>query len=310
MWAAISQVTSIRLPGYWIHKNGSTIPVSAPPQPGEKVVYQLHGGAYVRLSANPNDMTANIAKGYVQHLAGVERVFSIEYRLASAEPFATAHPFPTQILDALAGYNYLVNIVGFAPADIIVSGDSAGGNLAHALTRYLIEYAASPGSPDGGFPAIPGALILLSPWMDIGWTTEQDKTRAALKRNANSDFLRVDKGTSWTKQAFLGPHGLSAADTNEYISPASLHPSLVVDFKEFPRTFIVAGGAELLYDSISTLRERMVRDLGEGDGVAPNDGKVRYYEAPDGVHDYLVFPWHEPERTDTYKELNKWIHAA
>jgi len=50
--------------------------------------------------------------------------------------------------------------------------------------------------------------------------------------------------------------------------------------------------------------------LGEGNGVEPDDGKVRYFEAPDGIHDYLVFTWHEPERTNTFKAINKWVAEA
>lgn len=304
--ARIADVSSIRIPGYWIHKKGTSIKVSSPPSSGEKVVYQLHGGAYIRLSAHPTDPTANIAKGYVKHIDSVSRVFSIEYRLASSKPYKIAFPFPTQLLDALAGYNYLVNVVGFSPENIILSGDSAGGNLAYALTRYLTE---NQSSADVKLPAAPSALILLSPWLDLGTTTQAIPNGSAKKFLA-SDYIAVDGGTDYAKRAFCGPHGLGAADINPYISPASLHPNLVVDFKKFPRTFIVAGGAEVLYDSINIFKDRMIKDLGEGNGVEPGEGKVRYFEAPHGIHDYLVFSWHEPERTDTLKEINRWIAAA
>ncbi|KAF8183122.1 Alpha/Beta hydrolase protein [Pholiota molesta] len=285
-WAAIAQVSSVRLPGYWVHKKGTFIKVGSAPQPGEKVIYQLHGGAYVRLSANPKDITAAISKGYVQHIDTVQRVFSIEYRLASTKPYAVAFPFPTQLIDALAGYNYLVNVVGFAPENIIVSGDSAGGNLAHALTRYLP----------------PSALILLSPWVDLGGSHD-NIPNASVKTNSVTDYLDTSDGIPWAEAAFCGPHGLGAAQTNEYISPASC-------INRFPRTFIVSGGSEIIYDSILTLKRRMVEDLGEGDGVKPGEGKVHYHEAPDAIHDYLLFAWHEPERMDTYKAINKWIHAT
>jgi hypothetical protein len=45
----------------------------------------------------------------------------------------------------------------------------------------------------------------------------------------------------------------------------------------------------------------MVKDLGEEN--------VRYYEAEDGFHDYLIFSFHEPERTDTFRELATWIRT-
>jgi acetyl esterase/lipase len=74
-----------------------------------------------------------------------------------------------------------------------------------------------------------------------------------------------------------------------------------ISFKNFPKTFVVAGGAEVLRDQIRTLKDRMRKDLG--------DENVKYYEATDGIHDYLVFNWHEPERTDTLKEIAKWIQT-
>jgi acetyl esterase/lipase len=52
------------------------------------------------------------------------------------EAFAVANPSPAVFIDAVAGFNYLVNVamwVGFSPLDIVVLGDSSGGKLAHAL---------------------------------------------------------------------------------------------------------------------------------------------------------------------------------
>jgi hypothetical protein len=45
----------------------------------------------------------------------------------------------------------------------------------------------------------------------------------------------------------------------------------------------------------------MAKDMG--------DEKVRYLEAEDGIHDFLVFDagWHEPERGDTLKAIAKWV---
>jgi hypothetical protein len=85
---------------------------------------------------------------------------------------------------------------------------------------------------------------------------------------------------------------------------------MTLDFKGFPRTFITAGGAELSLDQIRVLKERMANDLGEGNGVQEGEGKVRYYEAKDAVHDYLVFTWHEPEREETFREIAKWVSGT
>jgi len=44
--------------------------------------------------------------------------------------------------------------------------------------------------------------------------------------------------------------------------------------------------------------------------VQEGEGKVRYYEAKDAVHDYLVFTWHEPEREETFREIAKWVSGT
>jgi acetyl esterase/lipase len=300
----VSSVSSISIPGYWLHKSSKID--AAVPIPGEKIVYALHGGAYTHMSAHPSDFTAAIARGLLKHIDSVHHVFSVEYRLSIGKPYVPANPFPAALLDALAGYNYLVNTVGISPSDIIVEGDSAGGNLALALTRYIIEYGNRPGL---NLPAPPGALLLLSPWTDLGLSHETPGSSSV--RFLKSDFIGFSGGRfDYAKDAFLGPHGLGAAEINRYISPASLNSYMEADFKAFPRTFIVCGGAEVLCDQIRTLKKRMIRDLGEGNGLNDGEGKVRYYEAKDGVHDYIIFPWHEPERGDTLREIAEWISVV
>jgi acetyl esterase/lipase len=305
-WAANANVAPSRIPGYWLGRPGDTsdLPSGAPPAPGEKVVLVLHGGAYVTFSANPNDHPAAIARGLLKHVPSVRRVLSVEYRLSAAAPYPPANPFPAALLDALAGYAYLVHVVGFRPADIIVEGDSAGGNLALALTRYLVENAGAfaAAAAAAGAPVLspPGAIVLLSPWCDLG--TSHD--RPPQPYLARSDFVHdmVGSTAKYAATAFTGPLGLAAADTNVYISPASkaVRPS----FAGWPRAFVVAGGAEWLAESIRTLKERMSADMGEG------AGGLTYYEPVDAVHDYISLPWHEPERTETLIKIAEWVEGA
>jgi acetyl esterase/lipase len=305
-WAERASAVSVPIPGYWMPKKGTNIDVASPSLPGEKVILTLHGGGYTQLSAHPSDMTSTIPRGLLKHVKSVNRVLSLEYRLSSAEPFTVAHPFPTALLDALAGYVYLVNELGFSPSNIIVEGDSAGANLAQSLTRYLTEYK---GSPD--LPSPPGSLLLLSPWADLG-QSHNDLPNGSASTCTGSDYIPnpTIPHYGYGVRAFVGPHGLEEAELNPYISPASVNPAIVVHFKGFPRTFIVAGGAEVLRDQIRTLRDRMVRDIGEGNGMIDEEGKVRYLEVPDGIHDYLIFSWHEPERTDTLKAIAEWVDIA
>ena len=299
-YAETVSVTSIRIPGYWIHKLGSSVEVASPPQAGEKLIYSLHGGGYIQGSAHPTDIMATIPRGFLKSVESVHRVFALEYRLSSGEPPTTVNPFPAALLDAIAGYNYLVNVIGFAPLDIIICGDSAGGNLALALTRYLVENQTSS---EVKLPTPPGGMLLLSPWTDL--SDSNDQPGSSMFRNGRTDILDAGQLVIQAK-TFLGPHGPGASKTNRYVSPACKCPSLEINFVGFPRTFIIVGDAEMLLDQIKTLHQRMAKDLGPGDGVGENKGMVRYLEAPDAVHGFLLF---EPERSSTLKEIADWIAA-
>ncbi|KAJ7703104.1 Alpha/Beta hydrolase protein [Mycena rosella] len=292
MWASVAGVSPVKLPGYWIHKPGSTINLEAPIMPGEKIAYCLHGGAYSRLSAHPSDPTAGINRGLLEQVDSVHRTFTIEYRLSSTKPYPVANPFPAALVDALTGYNYLVTKLHIAPSDIIVEGDSAGGNLALALVRYLVEY------PNTALPP-PGALLLLSPWCDLG--TSHSYPGSSYFTCRDSDYIAIPaNGSHYSTIAFTGPLGLGATEVNPYISPASTHIP-TISFAGFPPTFISAGGAEVLCDSIRTLHHKMAKDMG--------DTEVKYLETADCVHDFLVFDKgaHEPERGDTLKAIAEWV---
>lgn len=333
-WANESNVTPTRIPGYWTfqktkvsapHSPAPEISTTTPVLPGEKVIYYLHGGGYVVLSAHPV-YTITILSGLLHALRTVRRVFAVEYRLSVAQPYTPTAPFPAALMDALAGYVYLVDTLGFAPEDILVVGDSAGGNLALALARYLVEhrnhtYLATPSGAEvvdevRHIPLVPGNLLLLSPWCDLS-TSHADMLESSVYVNTRADFFGMPRdleapGVRYAKRAFLGSAQLRSggAERNPYISPASLHleGEERADFMGFPRTMVVAGEAEILLSQIETLVERMVRDLGkEGKGET---GKVTYYAAPDMVHDFLAFKCFEPQRSDALQAIAQWFAGS
>ncbi|KAH8828060.1 endoplasmic reticulum protein [Flagelloscypha sp. PMI_526] len=294
--AATAQVKAVKIPAYWHNNTGEMIESNRRAQPNEKIFLFFHGGAYISLSAHPSDTTAHAIKGLIHH-TGFQRALSVEYRLSSTAPLTTpTNPFPAALLDALSSYLYLVDTLGFPSAQIVVCGDSAGGNLALQLTRYLVENAGII----CGLPSAPSALILLSPWVDI-YDLRASDPDSSFQINANTDYLRIREQPGYAETAFTGVHGLGIALYNRYISPAGVHPTLLssLTFKGFPKTFVTVGGAEVLHDQIIRLKERLVRDIGED--------KVGFYRAPDAIHDYTVFPWHEPERSDTLAAIAAWM---
>lgn len=116
----------------------------------EKVVYHLHGGAYWIGTAHEDDVTAAVNTEVLRYLAQLyesgeskakaanrcTRSLSLDYRL-SVPCRPDIGSYPAALLDAVAGYIYLVRTCGFKESNVIVAGDSAGGNLALALCRYL-----------------------------------------------------------------------------------------------------------------------------------------------------------------------------
>jgi monoterpene epsilon-lactone hydrolase len=109
-----------------------------------RAVLYLHGGGYVIGSARMYRAMA----GYLARVTGAV-VFTLDYRLAPE------HPYPAALDDAVSAFGELVDQHGFDPARIAVAGDSAGGGLAVATARALIDSGVRP-----------GALALLSPWTD------------------------------------------------------------------------------------------------------------------------------------------------
>lgn len=98
--------------------------------PGKAVLY-LHGGGYVSGSIESYLM---LCSSMARELG--RDLLLPEYRLAPE------HPFPAALEDALAAWRGLL-ASGFAPRDLVVAGDSAGGGLSLALVLSLRD-AGSP----------------------------------------------------------------------------------------------------------------------------------------------------------------------
>ena len=268
--------------------------MNARPSEGEKVLYVLHGGGYARQSAHPDDLIANNPRGILENVGpSIRRAFMVEYRISRSPSQPPSSPFPAALLDAFAGYHYLVNEVGFAPQNIIIEGDSAGANLSLALVRYLVENRGTEGIPD-----VPSALVLISPWADI--YPDPNNLTSSFYTNSGSDFVSgLVKHHGPGVLNFLGPHGPEAAMSNPYISPASLSPTMPpVSFEGYPRTLIISGTTEILLDQIRVLHDRMKATPGLD---------VRYCEFVDAWHDFTLLANFEPQRSDAFKLIGSWI---
>ena len=206
-------------------------------------------------------------------------------------------------MDIIAAYKYLVCKAGFLPQNITIAGDSAGGNLALAATRYVVE-SRLPYLPP------PGGLIASSPIADTSFSRAGITSSHHL--NAKSDIFDIRPSTKPVTiekavlSAYIGEMDPEEVKHNRYISPASKFVIPPADgeetklFSGFPRSYIMGGGAEHMSDDIVALAEGM-----KNDGV-----DITTDFPPDAVHSYTLFRWHEPERTESLIKCAAWVDGC
>jgi acetyl esterase/lipase len=302
-YANANGVKPVQIPGYWQCKPGHDIPNAARAESGERVILFLHGGGFFVASAHPDDPLWDGPREVLQQLEGVHRAFAVEYRLSSrSSDGSSLESFPAALIDSISGYIHLLNL-GFIAENIIVYGDSAGGNLAHALTRYLVENRSFLENAVNGIRiSPPSSLIMLSPWVDLGSSHDEPIPPYFSRADFFWTFGPVRVPEKWAQHTFTGHLGIDSANTNRFISPASKFINNI-SFTGFPRTFLSWGGVETLKPSILTLKARMSACMKDGEG----EGQLKCLEAPEACHDFTATQWAEPERTNTLKAIAKWI---
>jgi acetyl esterase/lipase len=165
-----------------------------------------------------------------------------EYRLSNKWGRSTS--FPAALQDAVTAYAYLLHTLNIPPRNIILSGDSAGGNLVVALLRYITEFSTETHLPS------PRAALLWSPWADL--TIPAGAIDA--HRNLHSDFL-FGGLRDWGVESYTPDGWDISSPYHAYISPAG-H-----EFRTSVPIFIQTSKQEVLYDSHVALARGM-QDVG------------------------------------------------
>lgn len=185
------------------------------------ILLYCHGGGY-------NTGSLKYARSITNKLASSTSmdVLSFDYRLAPE------HPYPAALEDAVKVWDYLM-YTGYGSRDVILAGDSAGGNLALALTLKLKEQNR----------ILPRGLVLFSPWTDLTRSGQSHTTRREIDPILTEEYL---------DQAifdYAKDHNL----TDPLISP------LYADYSDFPPVLIQAGGNGILLSDSVELHKQMVR---------------------------------------------------
>ena len=193
----------------------------------DKIILQFHGGAYVM---GYNNSYRKIAHRYSKVAKGAT-VVSIDYRTAPE------YKYPAALEDAQKVWDYLLS-KGISPNNIVIVGDSAGGNLAVAFTMKLRDE----------FKSLPKALVLISPWLDL-----KRQGQSYIYNLYNDPMFGLKKKQSeYNERDFdlLYAYAGSTALDDKGLSP------IYGDFHNFPPMLIQVGTHEVLESDSLTLYEK------------------------------------------------------
>lgn len=227
---------------------------------GDKVIMYVHGGGYVSGSCNDH-------RGFVSKFAKNTGVtcLTYEYRLAPE------HPFPAAVDDSLLIYKWLLTS-GFAPENILLAGESAGGGLSLALLLAIKESKI----------AFPVAAVVISPWTDLTCSGDSYKTK-----NKGS-LAPLD---SW----FV----FSAHYSGNHKPELPLISPLFGNIIGFPPLYINAGTEDELYDD----SERFFNKAKEA-GI-----EVIFKKGDGMVHCYPLLSPFFPEAVEAMNEICTFIQT-
>jgi acetyl esterase/lipase len=175
----------------------------------------------------------------LDHVSCPTSIFFLEYSLAPEAKY------PTQLRQIAQAYQYLLDDLKIDPSNIIIGGDSAGGNLTLQLFRHITT--PHPDVPIT-FPSSsrPSKCILVSPWVSL------DHNSPAFTRNANHDVLTKPILMKW---AFNWKGNHSDEFTDPLKAPHSSWKNIL------PLTLVVSGKRGMFIDDIVELCEKFKKVL-------------------------------------------------
>ena len=189
------------------------------PHKKKHAILYCHGGGYT----SGNLGYSKVLASKLTQCTGFD-VLAFEYRLAPE------FPYPAALKDAEAVWDYLMHL-GYGAGDIVIAGDSAGGNMALSLCLKLKQEQRM----------LPGAMLLMSPWTDMTGSGKSMTERAEFDPMLTPEYI----GT--VGAAYANGENLK----NPMLSP------LFGDFHGFPPTLIQVGTHEILFSDSDSLCEKM-----------------------------------------------------
>jgi epsilon-lactone hydrolase len=236
------------------------IPADSDP---DRVLLHNHMGGSVVASMHSDRKAA----GHIARAAGV-RSLVLNFRRAPE------HKYPAQIEDVRAAYDWLLE-QGYRPENVASVGHSIGGNLAVSLALRLRDEGA----------ALPGAIVSISPWVDIALNSETYTT------HADRDTLLSRPLAEFFRASWLDGTGVSAEDPRVNL--------LAADLSGLPPIAVYWGTEELLAGEDEEFARRAQ--------AAGNEVLVR--AVPGGQHSFIIGAGWVPEVDEAISEMGSWLRT-
>ena len=236
------------------------IPVDSDP---DRVLLHSHMGGTVVASMYSDRKAA----GHIAKAAGA-RSLVLDFRRSPE------HKFPAQIEDVRNAYNWLLQ-QGYRPENIASVGHSIGGNFAVGLALALRDEGA----------ALPGAIVSISPWVDITMSNE------TYNSNAERDRLLSRPLAEFFRSSWLDGTGVGFDDPRVHL--------LAADLSGLPPTAVSWGADELLAGEDAEFARLLE--------AAGNDVLVREVEG--GQHSFIIGAGWVPEVDEAIAEIGKWLQS-
>lgn len=233
--------------------------VTRPENPGDKIICYIHGGGFVGACTRERmPFVAELVRTFGYN------VFSLDYRLAPE------FMYPCGLNDCLDGYNWLLE--RYAPENIVLIGESAGGNFVLTLPLLL---------RDRGLP-LPKAVYSNSP------VTQMLEEKESFKRfSLKKDFIVVEGILENTAGIYMRPEEAG----EPYVSP------LCAELQGLPPIFLTASACECLLDDAVAMAEKLKKEGNE----------VRLKTYPGLCHAFIISPQMKQVVKLAYPDLRDFL---
>lgn len=256
----------------------------------KKIVFFIHGGGYV----------FPILDGHLEWCASyVRATIGTRSEIAVAVLQYTLYPaaiYPTQLQQAAAGLQHLLNS-GHKASDIIIGGDSAGGQLSSSLLWHLVRPHPLVEQIEGRDGPL-GGCFLVSPWI-----ASMDRSEA-FRENAHVDLLSA--GILENTEAFMIKKSIAKseiADGKGWSLPGDVNASWFDDlYSAASNLYITAGKQELFRDQCIAFARSVEQRNGK---------KIQVIlEVPElEAHDFIILEGAMGIQGDATMRMLRWIKS-